>query len=62
LVAANFDEVITGFGRFSTPFATDYFGVKPDIVAAAKGPTNGAAPVRAAFSSRSIRGARERAS
>jgi beta-alanine--pyruvate transaminase len=26
-----FDEVITGFGRLGTPFASNYFDVKPDL-------------------------------
>ncbi|MFM7386166.1 MAG: aminotransferase class III-fold pyridoxal phosphate-dependent enzyme, partial [Betaproteobacteria bacterium] len=26
-----FDEVITGFGRMGTPFASQYFGVTPDL-------------------------------
>jgi beta-alanine--pyruvate transaminase len=49
-----FDEVITGFGRLGTPFATDYFGVMPDIVTTAKGLTNGAIPMGAVFASRRI--------
>jgi beta-alanine--pyruvate transaminase len=44
-----FDEVITGFGRLGEPFAADYFGVKPDIITAAKGLTNGAIPMGAVF-------------
>src|SRR5689334_24407266 len=36
-----FDEVITGFGRLTTPFATDYFDVEPDMMTTAKGLTNG---------------------
>ena len=32
-----FDEVITGFGRLGAPFASDYFGVKPDLFTTAKG-------------------------
>jgi beta-alanine--pyruvate transaminase len=40
-----FDEVITGFGRLGTPFAAQYFGVEPDIIAFAKGVTSGAAPL-----------------
>ncbi|MET0313465.1 MAG: aspartate aminotransferase family protein [Hansschlegelia sp.] len=49
-----FDEVITGFGRLGTPFATDYFGVIPDIVTTAKGLTNGALPMGAVFCSRTV--------
>ena len=37
-----FDEVITGFGRLGAPFATNYFGVTPDLITSAKGITNGA--------------------
>ncbi len=49
-----FDEVITGFGRLGAPFATDFFGVTPDIVTTAKGLTNGALPMGAVFSSRKV--------
>lgn len=42
-----FDEVITGFGRLGTPFAADYFGVKPDMFTTAKGLTNGSLPMGA---------------
>ncbi len=42
-----FDEVITGFGRLGTAFATDYFGVKPDMITLAKGLTNAAVPMGA---------------
>jgi beta-alanine--pyruvate transaminase len=49
-----FDEVITGFGRLGTPFATDYFGVTPDLVTTAKGLTNGAIPMGAVFASRKV--------
>jgi beta-alanine--pyruvate transaminase len=44
-----FDEVITGFGRLGASFATEYFGVVPDIVTAAKGITNGTVPMGAVF-------------
>ncbi|MEG4270626.1 MULTISPECIES: aspartate aminotransferase family protein [unclassified Microcoleus] len=44
-----FDEVITGFGRLGSSFATEYFGVVPDIVTAAKGITNGTVPMGAVF-------------
>jgi beta-alanine--pyruvate transaminase len=40
-----FDEVITGFGRLGAPFAAQYFGVEPDLIAFAKGVTSGAAPL-----------------
>src|SRR5690606_31845094 len=44
-----FDEVITGFGRLGVPFASDYFGVVPDIITTAKGVTNGVIPMGAVF-------------
>lgn len=49
-----FDEVITGFGRLGAPFATNFFGVTPDLVATAKGLTNGVIPMGAVFASRPI--------
>ena len=42
-----FDEVITGFGRLGASFATEYFGVVPDIITTAKGLTNGTVPMGA---------------
>ena len=42
-----FDEVITGFGRLGAAFATEYFGVTPDIVTCAKGLTSGVVPMGA---------------
>ena len=42
-----FDEVITGFGRLGAPFATNLFGVVPDMICLAKGLTNGAVPMGA---------------
>lgn len=44
-----FDEVITGFGRLGKPFATDYFGIIPDIITVAKGITNGTLPMGGVF-------------
>ncbi|PSB15470.1 aspartate aminotransferase family protein [Phormidesmis priestleyi ULC007] len=44
-----FDEVITGFGRLGKGFATDYFGVIPDLMTVAKGITNAAVPMGAVF-------------
>lgn len=49
-----FDEVITGFGRVGQPFASQKFGVTPDIMTTAKGLTNGAIPMGAVFSQRKI--------
>ncbi|MDP4022005.1 aspartate aminotransferase family protein [Methylobacterium sp. NEAU 140] len=49
-----FDEVISGFGRLGAPFATDYFGVVPDLVTTAKGLTNGIIPMGAVFASRKV--------
>jgi beta-alanine--pyruvate transaminase len=49
-----FDEVISGFGRLGTAFGAQYFGVMPDIMTVAKGITNGAIPMGAVFTSRTI--------
>ncbi len=49
-----FDEVITGFGRLGTNFASDYFGVKPDLFTTAKGITNGVIPMGAVFARKGI--------
>jgi len=49
-----FDEVITGFGRLTTPFAADYFEVEPDMMTTAKGITNGTVPMGAVFSKQFI--------
>ncbi len=38
------DEVMTGFGRTGRWFAMDHFGVRPDILVAAKGATSGYFP------------------
>jgi beta-alanine--pyruvate transaminase len=40
-----FDEVITGFGRLGKPFASDYYGVVPDMLTFAKCVTNGVIPL-----------------
>lgn len=42
-----FDEVITAFGRLGCASASEYFGVKPDIITTAKGLTNGVIPMGA---------------
>ncbi|MBY3035273.1 aspartate aminotransferase family protein [Rhizobium laguerreae] len=44
-----FDEVITGFGRLGAPFAAQYYDIKPDMITAAKGLTNGVIPMGAVF-------------
>jgi adenosylmethionine-8-amino-7-oxononanoate aminotransferase len=41
------DEVINGFGRTGTWFATEHFGVVPDIMTMAKGLSSGYAPIAA---------------
>ena len=40
-----FDEVITGFGRLGKPFASQFFGVQPDLTTFAKAVTNGVVPM-----------------
>ncbi len=42
-----FDEVITGFGRLGTPFAADFFKVRPDMMTVAKAINNAAIPMGA---------------
>ena len=42
-----FDEVITGFGRTGSAFASQTFGVLPDLMTMAKALTNGAQPMGA---------------
>ena len=42
-----FDEVITGFGRTGEAFASQSFGVTPDLITLAKGLTSGSVPMGA---------------
>ncbi len=42
-----FDEVITGWGRMGSVFASQEFGVTPDIMTMAKATTNGVVPLGA---------------
>jgi beta-alanine--pyruvate transaminase len=49
-----FDEVITGFGRTGAPFASQTFGVTPDLITCAKGLTNGCVPMGAVVAKQSI--------
>jgi len=44
-----FDEVINAWGRLGRPFASEYFGVTPDLITTAKGITNGTVPMGAVF-------------
>lgn len=39
------DEVITGFGRVGTWFASDYYGIKPNLITFAKAATSGYIPL-----------------
>ena len=49
-----FDEVITGFGRLGTPFAADFFGVRPDMITFAKAVNNAAVPLGGVLANESI--------
>ena len=40
-----FDEVITGWGRMGSAFASQEFGVTPDVITMAKATTNGVIPM-----------------
>jgi len=48
------DEVATGFGRTGTMFACEQEGVEPDLMALAKGLTNGTMPLAATLVSQEI--------
>jgi len=49
-----FDEVITGFGRLGRPFASQHFGVTPDLITFAKGVTSGTVPLGGVLASRAV--------
>ncbi len=49
-----FDEVITGFGRTGNWFATDTYGVTPDLITFAKGVTSGYQPMGGVLVSRGV--------
>ena len=49
-----FDEVICGFGRTGEPFASQSFGVKPDMMTLAKALTNASQPMGAIVVDRKI--------
>jgi adenosylmethionine-8-amino-7-oxononanoate aminotransferase len=48
------DEVITGFGRLGSWFASSRFGLDPDLVTCAKGITSGYLPLGAVLASRRV--------
>jgi adenosylmethionine-8-amino-7-oxononanoate aminotransferase len=48
------DEVITGFGRTGRMFATEHWGVVPDISVVAKALTSGYAPIGAAIATKRV--------
>lgn len=48
------DEVMSGFGRTGKWFAYEHFGIKPDIVTAAKGLTSGYIPLGCVMVSKEI--------
>ena len=48
------DEVITGFGRTGTMFATEHWNIKPDIFTVAKALTSGYLPIGAAVASKEV--------
>lgn len=52
-----FDEVICGFGRTGKAFASQTFGVTPDMITMAKALTNGSLPMAAVAAKRQIRDA-----
>lgn len=43
------DEVVCGFGRIGTPFGSDRYGMKPDLITAAKGLTSAYVPMSASI-------------
>lgn len=49
-----FDEVITGWGRTGSAFASIEFDIVPDMITSAKGITNAAVPLSATFVSNKI--------
>jgi len=48
------DEVMTGFGRTGTVFASEQAGITPDILCVAKGITGGSIPLAATLATRAI--------
>ena len=48
------DEVICGFGRLGTLFASEFYGVEPDLITVAKGITSSYAPLGAVMARKSV--------
>ncbi|MDQ1423387.1 MAG: hypothetical protein QOD72_885 [Acidimicrobiaceae bacterium] len=48
------DEVITGFGRLGTWFASEYYDVRPDLLLFAKGVTSGYVPLGGVIAARNV--------
>ena len=48
------DEVITAFGRTGKMFATEHWGIKPDIITVAKALTSGYLPIGAAVARKKV--------
>ncbi len=53
------DEVITGFGRLGTWFASQHYGVEPDLATFAKAVTSGYVPLSGVMVGRRVRAALE---
>ncbi|MEX4005006.1 aspartate aminotransferase family protein [Paraburkholderia sp. EG285A] len=51
------DEIITGFGRVGTMFASEHFGVVPDMTCCAKGMSSGYAALSAVLINETVAGA-----
>jgi adenosylmethionine-8-amino-7-oxononanoate aminotransferase len=48
------DEVITGFGRMGTWFASEYYDIRPDLLLFAKGVTSGYIPLGGVIADRGV--------
>jgi L-2,4-diaminobutyrate transaminase len=48
------DEVVTGFGRIGAMFASDHYGLKPDLITIAKGLTSAYAPLSGSIVSEKV--------
>jgi adenosylmethionine-8-amino-7-oxononanoate aminotransferase len=48
------DEVVTGFGRTGKMFASEHWGIEPDLMTLAKGITSGYVPMGATVASRRV--------